>query len=158
MEQKYKTYTIDEAKAKMEYFCTYQDRCHKEVVAKLRQMRMIPSAIDVILVHLIENNFLNEERFAQSFVRGKFHYKKWGRIRIERELKARGITRYNIVSALEQIQEEYHEVFQELSYQKSLSIREKNVYKARKKLADYLLYRGWEADLVYERALELFPG
>jgi len=65
-----KTYTVQEATVRMERFCAYQERCHKEVVAKLRQMRMIPEAIDLILTHLIEDNYLNEERFARSFARG----------------------------------------------------------------------------------------
>jgi len=93
----------------MERFCAYQERCHKEVVAKLRQMRMIPEAIDLILTHLIEDNYLNEERFARSFARGKFRFKKWGRVRITRELKLRAISRYNIACAMEEIEEDYDE-------------------------------------------------
>ena len=71
-----KTYTIDEAQKKLENYCAYQERCHKEVRAKLKSMRMIPEAIDKIMVHLINHNFLNEERFAKTFVRGKFRIKK----------------------------------------------------------------------------------
>ena len=73
----HKTYTVDEAKAKMEYYCGYQERCHKEVRDKLTQMKMIPEAIDLILVHLIECNYLNEQRFAEQFTLGKFRIKKW---------------------------------------------------------------------------------
>ena len=142
MEEKVKTYTLDEAKEKMQRFCAYQERCHKEIIQKLRSMRMIPAAIDVIVVYLIENNFLSEERFAKSFVRGKFHNKKWGRVRIVRELKLRGITHFLIQEALEEIEEEYEETFDEI---------------ARKKLADYLLYKGWESHLVYDKVAELYP-
>ena len=157
MEEKVKTYTLDEAKEKMQRFCAYQERCHKEVIQKLRSMRMIPAAIDVIVVYLIENNFLNEERFAKSFVRGKFHSKKWGRVRIVRELKLRGITHFLIQEALQEIEEEYEETFDEIAERKCDSITEKNVMKARKKLADYLLYKGWESHLVYDKVAELYP-
>jgi recX family len=157
MEEKVKTYTLDEAKEKMQRFCAYQERCHKEVIQKLRSMRMIPAAIDVIVVYLIENNFLNEERFAKSFVRGKFHNKKWGRVRIVRELKLRGITHFLIQEALEEIEEEYEETFDEIAERKYDSITEKNIMKARKKLADYLLYKGWESHLVYDKVAELYP-
>ena len=67
------SYSVDEATKKMEGYCAYQDRCHKEVIVKLRDMRMIPQAIDQILGHLIQENYLNEERFARSFDRGKFN-------------------------------------------------------------------------------------
>ncbi|HAI16607.1 MAG TPA: recombinase RecX, partial [Xanthomarina gelatinilytica] len=67
-----KTYTVEEAKRTLENYCAYQERCHKEVAQKLRDMRMIPEAIDVIIVHLLEHDFLNETRFAKSYVRGKF--------------------------------------------------------------------------------------
>ena len=90
-----KSYSVKEAKLRAQQFCVYQDRCHKEVNEKLRQMNMIPEAIAVIVSELIEDNFLNEERFAKSFARGKFRIKKWGRLRIVRELKFRKITNYN---------------------------------------------------------------
>ena len=82
-----KTYTVQEAKASLEAYCAYQERCHREVVAKLRTMGMIPLAIDDIVVHLIQYGFLNEERYARSFTRGTFYSKKWGKLRIQRELK-----------------------------------------------------------------------
>ena len=71
-----KTYTLKEAQAKLESYCAYQERCHKEVNQKLRDMKMIPEAIEVIKLHLLEHNFLNETRFAQAFARGKFNHKK----------------------------------------------------------------------------------
>lgn len=152
-----KTYTVEEAKRKLEAFCAYQERYHKEVVEKLQKMRMIPLAIDEIIVHLIQNNFLNEERFAQSFARGKFRYKKWGRTRIQRELKLRGLSVFIIQSALNEIDdEEYIEVFNALAEKKKNEIKEKNNWKAKRKLADYLLYRGWESDLVYDKVSELY--
>ena len=150
------SYTLDEAKKKIENYCAYQDRCHKEVANKLREMGMIPRAIDQIIGHLIQENFLNEERFAKSYARGKFNIKKWGKKRIVNELKMRGISKYNITSALKEIDEnEYLNTLNLLAEKRLEAIREKNIQKRRKKLADYLLYRGWESHLVYEKITEL---
>ena len=157
MEEKVKTYTLDEAKEKMQRFCAYQERCHKEALQKLRQMRMIPEAIELIIATLIQENYLNEERFARSFARGKFLYKKWGKVRIIRELKFREISSYNIECAMQEIEDEYEEVFDALAQKKADTITEKNIQKARRKLADYLLYKGWESQWVYRKAVELFP-
>ncbi|MDO6595683.1 regulatory protein RecX [Oceanihabitans sp. 2_MG-2023] len=147
-----KTYSLDEAQKKLEFYCAYQERCHKEVVNKLTTMRMIPDAIDVIVVHLIQNNFLNEERFAKAFVLGKFRIKKWGKNRLQLELKRKDISKTIIGIALQEIEEaDYLETFHALAEKKLETIRESNSYKKKKKLADYLLYRGWESALVYDK-------
>lgn len=156
MFQNVKTFTVDEAKKKLEHYCAYQERCHQEVLQKLKSMNMIPEASDVIIVHLLEHNFLNEERFAKTFVRGKFNIKKWGKYRLTRELKRKDISKYNVNQALKEIKdEEYVEVFNDLAEKKALLIKEKNIYKKKKKLTDYLLYRGWESYLVYDKVNEL---
>ncbi|SHI37815.1 regulatory protein RecX [Pseudozobellia thermophila] len=154
----HKTYTLQEAKRKLEGYCAYQERCHKEVVAKLREMRMIPEAIDQIVVHLINENFLNEERFAQSFARGKFNVKKWGKQRIVNELKSRDISKYNIDTALKEIDEtDYLKTFDDLAEKRLTQINDKDPQRKRRKLADYLLYRGWEPHLVYDKIKQLVP-
>tara|TARA_Y100001933_G_scaffold265261_1_gene338649 strand:+ start:15356 stop:15784 length:429 start_codon:yes stop_codon:yes gene_type:complete len=140
----------------MEHYCAYQERCHKEVSEKLKEMNMIPEAIDQILGHLIQENYLNEERFAKAFARGKFNIKKWGANRIIRELKFRDVSPYNIKSALSEItNEDYLKTFDELARKRLNQIKETNNLKKKKKLVDYLLYRGWESHLVYEKANEL---
>ena len=152
------SYTIEEAKRKLEHYCAYQERCHREVVSKLRELQMIPQAIDVILVHLLDHNFLNETRFAETFARGKFRVKKWGKRRIENELKLRQISAYNIKKGLAQISEsDYFETFDLLALKRLEAITETNKYKKRKKLADYLLYRGWDSSMVYNKVKELIP-
>lgn len=144
-------FTVEEIKRKMEHYCVYQDRCHKEIEAKLREYRLIPEAREHILLHLLEHNFLNEERFSRSFARGKFRIKKWGKERIVRELKFRDISAYNIKSALKEIdEEEYIKTLYELVEKKNASVKETNKFKRKKKIADYLLYRGFESNLVYE--------
>ena len=151
-----KTYTVQEATKKLEHYCAYQERCHQEVRKKLESMYMIPQAIDVIIVHLLKHNFLNEERFAKTFVSGKFKIKRWGRNRLTYELKKKDIGKVNINQALAEIgNAEYIEVFNDLAEKRANSIKETNVYKKRKKLIDYLLYRGWESHLVYEKATEI---
>ena len=153
MHQPHKTYTVEEAKRRIERYCAYQERCHKEVHKKLKEMCMIPEAIDQIIHHLLQHNFLNETRFSQAFARGKFTTKKWGKQRIVRELKFRDISKYNITLALQEISEEaYQKTFHELA-QKRLKLleNETNIQKKKKKLADYLLYRGWESHLVWEK-------
>ncbi|TYC13481.1 recombinase RecX [Bizionia gelidisalsuginis] len=155
MFQNVKTFTVDEAKKKLEYYCAYQERCHQEVRQKLKSMNMIPEASDVIIVHLLEHNFLNEERFAKTFVRGKFNIKKWGKHRLTRELKRKDISKYNVNQALMEIEnDEYIEVFNYLAEKKALLLKEKDIYKKKKKLIDYLLYRGWESYLVYDKVNE----
>jgi regulatory protein len=150
-----KTYTVDEAQKKLENYCAYQERCHKEVKTKLREMKMIPEAVDKIVVHLIQNNYLNEERFAKAFVRGKFRIKKWGKIRLVRELKFREISKYSIDIALKEINlDMYHKTLDELTQKRITQVKEKNIFKKKKKVADYLLYRGWESHLVYEKINE----
>lgn len=151
-----KTYTIVEAQKKMENYCAYQERCHKEVKEKLYKMKMIPQVVDQIVVHLINENFLNEERFAKAFARGKFRIKKWGKNRIIRELKFREISKYSIESALKEIDlDQYHLTLHELTLKRIAQVKEINVYKKKKKVADYLLYRGWESNMVYEKINEL---
>ncbi|PKB42961.1 regulatory protein [Cellulophaga sp. RHA19] len=152
------SYTIKEATKKLEQYCAYQERCHKEVAKKLKDMGMITDARDVIITHLIKENYLNEERFAQSFARGKFNIKKWGKNRIVNELKFRDISIYNIKTALKEIEDnKYTETLDALATKRANEVKETNVFKKRKKIADYLLYRGWESHLVYEKVKELTP-
>ena len=151
-----KTYTIQEATKKLEHYCAYQERCHQEVQRKLEAMHMIPEAINVIIIHLLEHNFLNEERFAKTFVSGKFKIKHWGRRRLIFELKSKNVSKYNINEALKAIsEEEYLEVFNNLAKKRNQAIKETNKLKKKKQLIDYLLYRGWESHLVYEKANDL---
>jgi len=140
----------------MEAYCNYQERCHKDVERKLFDMKIVKTAKEVIILHLIEHGFLNEERFSKSFARGKFRIKKWGKLRIIRELKYRDISAYNINIALKEINEaEYYKTFNELAEKRLLQIKETNIYKKKKKLFDYLMYRGWETNMIYNKIAEL---
>ncbi|MDW8853111.1 RecX family transcriptional regulator [Flavobacterium sp. MMLR14_040] len=147
--------TIKEAIQKLEHFCAYQERCHAEVTSKLYDLKMTTEEMDQIIVHLIQENFLNETRFACSFARGKHRIKHWGKIRITNELKFRQISNANIILALKEISaEEYQNTFDELSERCWYNISEKNTLKKRKKFCDYLLRRGYESNLVYDKLKE----
>lgn len=146
-----KSYTVTEATKLMENFCAYQERCHKEVEQKLYDLNMIPLAREKITLHLLQHNFLNEERFSKSFARGKFFIKNWGRIKIVNELKFRNISPYNIKSALKEIDEDnYVKTLQKIAEKKWPLIKEPNAFKKRSKLLTYLSSKGYESDLIYE--------
>lgn len=148
--------TQQEAQLKLEYYCSYQERCHQEVVQKSYDLGMRSNEIDAIVVHLLQHNFLNEERFARSFARGKHRIKLWGKIRIVNELKQRHISAPNIKCALTEISEDdYLNTLDTLAERHWETIRETNAQKKKKKFCDYLLRKGWESDLVYEKWKEL---
>ncbi|WP_432264524.1 regulatory protein RecX [Autumnicola edwardsiae] len=151
MNKTHKSYTVKEATIKLMQFCAYRDRSHKEVEEKLKEMNMIPAAQEQIIIKLMQENFLNEERFARSFVRGKFRIKKWGRIKIKQELKLKDISNPVIKIALTEIDEsDYISTLHEVAEKKVRLLKESNPFKKRKKLADHLLRRGYEASLVYQ--------
>ena len=151
-----KTFTFHEAQIKLEHYCSYQERCHVEVVQKLRTLGMITQVIDLVIVHLIDKNFLNESRFACSFARGKHRIKSWGKIRIVNELKSRHISKFNIDLALKEISfEEYWNTFEQLANRQWEIMTEKNTLKKRKKFCDFMLRKGFESAMVYEKMKEL---
>jgi regulatory protein len=146
-----KSYTVHEIKQKIEHFCVYQDRCHKEVEEKIKSYNLIPEAREMILLSLMKDNFLNEERFAKSFARGKFRIKHWGKNRIVNELKMRDISSYNIKTALKEIEEkDYLKTIYTITENRNNVISETNQYKRKKKLIDFLLRKGFETDLIFK--------
>lgn len=142
--------SVNDAIKKLEYYCSYQDRCYKEVISKLKSLGMFQTAIDHILNHLAENNFLNEERFAKSFVRGKHKFKYWGKRRIEQELKFRDISAYNIKIALKEIETDYLNNFYALADKKWKNINESSIEKKKRKWVDFLLRKGYESNLIFD--------
>ena len=142
--------TTSELQKKLEYYCAYQERCHQEVVQKLWSLGISGSQQDELLVHLITHNFLNEERFAQTFVLSKFHQKKWGKIRLKNELKQRQLNERLIKQALNIIpDEEYETTFQQLAEKTWETLGGTHTLQKQKKFCDSLLRKGWESDRVY---------
>jgi regulatory protein len=143
--------TPDEALGKLQKYCAYQDRCHKEVRSKLLDLEVYGDDLEDIMASLIENDFLNEERFAQSFARGKFRIKKWGRIKIKIELKRKYISEYCLKKGLAEIDEaEYIKTIYELIEKKERTVKAKNPYERKGKIASYLMRKGYESYLVWE--------
>ena len=153
---KIKSYTLAQAQKKLEYYCVYQERCHKEVIAKLKTLGMIPSVIDKIISELIKANYLNETRFTQSFVRGKFRIKKWGKNRILQELKVREISSFNIKLGMKEISDDnYQKTFYELFEKRRREVKQLTKTEQKKKIFSYMSYRGWENSKIYDALRDL---
>ena len=144
-----KSYTFDEIKQKMVNYCVYQDRCHSEVEQKMRDFLLIQEAKDEIYLYLIKENYLNEERFTRSYIRGKFYIKHWGRNRIKMNLKMKGINEKLISHSMDEIDDG--------DYEKTVIKLFKNYYITQKATADYqkrskaikhLLSKGYEYDVI----------
>jgi len=144
-----KVYDLKLARKKIQAFCAYQDRCHQEVIKKLKSWGLFTESIDMLLCELIEDHFLNEERFSRSFSRGKFRIKKWGRIKISLELKRRGVNQTSIDIGLTEIDEEdYFDTLLALLKKKDAIELEINSIKRKAKLIRYLSSRGFEFPLI----------
>ena len=144
--------TLKEIERKLQYYCSYQDRCHKEVIEKLKTYKIKFSDLNLIVSNLINENFLNESRFSKSFVRGKFNIKNWGKVRIQNELKKRNISTYNISLGMKEINEkDYHKKLDYIFNKKLSSLNGISCVSKKKKIISYLVYRGWETNLIYER-------
>ena len=151
-----KSYTVTEALEKLRHYCASQERCHKEVKDKLRGMQMIPEAIEQIIGTLVSENYLNETRFAQQFAHGKFTIKHWGKLRITRELKARSVSNYDIQKALLTIDSDlYLQKIVAISIKKWQQLEGTKPQMRKQKLYQYLAYRGWETELIYNQLDQL---
>ena len=148
--------TLKEREGKLQYYCSYQDRCHKEVTEKLKTFNVKQHESNQIISNLINDNYLNESRFSESFVRGKFKIKNWGKIRIISELKRRNISPYNITLGLKEVEDQdYLNKFEEIFKKKLSSLSNLSSDVKKKKIISYLQYRGWESNLIYSKINEI---
>ncbi len=155
-----RNFSFLEAKTKIEAFCAYQERCAQEVSRKLDSWSITGEQQEQLLAHLISFNFLNEERFAEAFTSGKFRIKKWGRVKIRQQLKARNISEYSLKKALESIDPDlYIQTLRELAEAKlrDISRKKESDYVRKGKIFRFLSGKGFESDLVYDVLGELFP-
>ena len=145
-----KTLTKEQALQKLRHYCGYQERSHSEVKEKLYSLGIWKKDQGEIISTLIEENYLNEERFAIAFAGGKFRMKHWGRIKIKYELKQKQVSEYSIRKALKEIDEDvYLETLQKLYTDKWEMLKgEKNHFIKMAKTRDYLLQKGYEGELV----------
>lgn len=144
-----KHFSREQAKAKAERYCVYQDRSQHEVRNKLYEWGQYSREVEEIIAELIQDGFLNEERFAQAYTLGKFRIKGWGRIKIKQGLKLKKIPDQMILKALKSIDpDDYREKLQSLLDKKSAQIHEKDLYKKRYLLSRYAASKGYEQDLI----------
>jgi regulatory protein len=144
--------TPSQALEKIKHYCAYQERCHSEVREKLFDYGLNKNESDEILLYLIENNFLDEQRYAEQFAGGHFRRKKWGRIKIRYALRQKQISDPCIKKAFQVIDEEdYLKTLQQLFDEKKNTLRsEKNHFIRKKKIRDHLLQKGYEAGLIQD--------
>ncbi len=140
----------EQALQKAKHYCGYQERCHKEVKDKLYELGLYKQDVEACLAQLIEENYLNEERFAQQFAGGKFRMKQWGRVKIKYELKQKQVSEYCIKKGMKEIDEaDYIKTLKKLAAEKWADVKsEKNVFTKLRKTQDYLLQKGYEHDLI----------
>lgn len=139
----------EQALQKLKHYCAYQERCHSEVREKLYSLGVWKKDHDAIIATLIEENYLNEERFAIAFAGGKWRVKRWGRVRIKYELKQKQVSDYCIRKAMKEIdEEEYIRVLNKLAEEKYASLKNEPYLVRKKKTMDYLLLRGFEQTLL----------
>lgn len=144
-----KSLTKEQALQKLKHYCGYQEHCHSEVREKLFQLGVRRSDHDEIISKLIEENYLNEERFAVAFARGKFRMNQWGRVKIKAALKQKKISDYCINKGLKQINEnDYLQLLKRLTEKRYASLKNEQYLVRKKKTIDYLLQRGFEWELV----------
>ena len=132
-------------------YCAYQERSHQEVRTKLYEWGLWKEVVEDILTKLIDENFLNEERFAIAYAGGKFRIKKWGKVKIKQGLKLKGVSEYCIKKAFAAIQSDaYLQTLQEIISAKSKVVKDKNPAKANYKVAQYAISKGFESNLVWD--------
>lgn len=144
---------LDKAKKKIAAYCAYQERCQKEVRDKLYSYGLKPSDVEDLIAWLITENFLNEERYAQTFAGGKFRVKQWGRLKITRALQQKDISSYCIKEGLKEIdQNDYLDTIRSLAEKKmrEYQLKTTNSYQLKNKASQFLLSRGFEPDLVWD--------
>ena len=142
--------SLEQALQKARHYCGYQERSHSEVQDKLYSFGLRKKDVETALATLIEENYLNEERFATQFAGGHFRLKEWGRVKIRYELRQRQVSEYCIKKALAVIDEEdYEQTLGRLAAKKwEILEGEGNAFVRRRKLQDYLLQKGYESDRV----------
>lgn len=151
-----RNFSFLEAKQKIEAYCAYQDRCHYEVSNKLTQWGISGEQKEQLITDLIVHRFLDEERFAESYVSGKFRIKQWGKVKIRQHLKAKFVPEYCVKKAIAQIDgNDYYATLQQLAEKKTAALKsEKNPFKKKAKIIRYLVSKGYEMDLIYEALSE----
>lgn len=135
---------------KLKHYCAYQERCHSEVKTKMEQLKIPFYKQDDFIAALISENFLNESRFAEIYSLSKLRQKNWGKIKIKMALQEKKVSPYCIQSGLAAIDnEEYIQILENTARKKAASLKEATLFLQKNKLADFLLRKGFESELVW---------
>lgn len=154
--KKKKSLSVSESLARIYRYCAYQERSHQEVKNKLYEFGLTTDEVDELLTKMITEGFLNEERFAKAFAGGKFRIKKWGRIKIKRELEAQGLTKKCISRGMDEIDlTDYRKTLRSLLIKKAEQTEEENLFRKRDKVAKYAIAKGYEPEMVWEMLKDL---
>lgn len=152
-----KSLTLKEAQAKAESFCAYQERTQQEVRNKLYNLGLYSDEVEEIIAELITGGFINEERYAKAYAGGKFRMKHWGRQKIRKSLQSKGISPYCLEAGLREIDEEdYLQKIDFLIQKKLATIKENKPFEIKHKLAGYLMGKGFEPEIIWERVSQYF--
>jgi regulatory protein len=144
-----KQVTVEQALQKLKHFCGYQERSHYETQQKLYSLGLYKKDVEILLSQLIEENYLNEERYATAFASGRFRIKQWGRIKIKYELQQHKVSSYNIAKALKSIDEtDYLATLQALAEKKWTILKSEQYLNRQAKTTSFLMQRGFEPNLI----------
>lgn len=150
------TYDSAQLNKKARHFCAYRERCHMEVYSKLLDWGASPTLSEEIISDLILAGFVNEERFAQHYAGSKFRQKKWGKVKIKRELQKRHISAYCIAIGMKEIEEEdYLKTFKQIIEKKKIEFRSEKPGIRNNKIGKYCIQKGFERELVWEEISQL---
>jgi len=139
----------EQALQKLKHYCGYQERCHQEVKEKLYSYGLHKNQVEALISTLIEENYLNEERFAVQYAGGKFRVNEWGKFKIRHALQQKQVSEYCIKKGLKEIDDEdYRKTLQKLTEVKWKLLKEKNVLVKKRKVHAYLLQKGFEGTLI----------
>jgi regulatory protein len=148
---KAKDHSLSEIFIKASSFCSYQERTQQEVREKLYGQNVDKDEIEEVIVKLIQENFINEERFARTYAGGKFRIKRWGRLKIIQSLKQKGLSAYCIKKGIEEIQDrDYENSIMYLIEKKEKEEKERNPFKRKDRISKFIIRKGYEPELVWD--------
>ena len=151
-----KIFDVKIVKERIRHYCAVMDRCQFQVITKLKSYGVSDALADEILIELIQNKYLDEERFARSFCRGKFKIKRWGRKKIAFELSKLKVSKSCVLLGMSEIDDaDYEDVITHLANKKMALLKDKNTIIRKKKVVDYLIRKGYESDLAWSFVYKL---
>ncbi|MBS1657499.1 MAG: RecX family transcriptional regulator [Chitinophagales bacterium] len=152
-----KILTPNEAFERAKKYCAFQERSHSEVRYKLLDYGLRGKDLEEVMARLIEEGFLNEERFASAFTGGKFRMKQWGKQKIKQELKRKGVSDYLIQKAMNEVKrDDYDATLKKLLEKKAATLKDRNIFTKKQKLSSYLIRKGYEPEEVYKQVSQYY--